>query len=236
MQPNLSILIPCYNEKYTIKKILKKIANQQISKEVIIIDDYSTDGTQRILKNINQKKYSIKKIIYKKKNEGKGAAINSGKKFINGKYVIIQDADLEYNPKDYHRILKKFKANKNIKCVYGSRVLGKAKRYRPKEIVFFFTVLANKILTLLSNILNRQNLTDAHTCYKAFNAKIFKKIKIQSKGFEFCPEVTSKISNLGEKIYEVPIEYYARTYKEGKKISLRDGFVAVITLIKYFKF
>ena len=109
MRPNLSILIPCYNEKHNIKKILKKIASQKISKEIIIIDDNSTDGTQQILKNLNLKKFSIKKIIYKKKNEGKGAAINSGKRFINGKYIVIQDADLEYNPKDYHLILKKFK-------------------------------------------------------------------------------------------------------------------------------
>tara|TARA_A100001015_G_C14969571_1_gene704512 strand:- start:828 stop:1532 length:705 start_codon:yes stop_codon:yes gene_type:complete len=233
MQPNLSILIPCYNEKYNIKKILIRIANQKISKELIIIDDGSTDGTQLILKKLELKKFSIKKIIYKKKNEGKGSAINSGKKFINGKYVIIQDADLEYNPKDYHLIIKKFNENKNIKCVYGSRVLGVAKRYRPKEVVFFFTVLANKMLTYLNNILNKQNLTDAHTCYKAFDSKIFKKIEIESKGFEFCPEITSKISNLGEKIYEVPIEYHARTYKQGKKIKLLDAFKALYAIFKY---
>lgn len=233
MKPLLSIVIPCYNEKSTILKIIKKINKVKINKEIIIIDDGSEDGTQNILKKINKKKNNINKIILKKKNCGKGSAIQKGQKFINGKYVIIQDADLEYNPNDYKKIIKKFKSDRKIKSVYGSRVLKGAKRKRPKKILFLFTIFANKILTLITNLLYNQKLTDAHTCYKSFESKIFKKIKIQSKGFEFCPEITAKISNMKIKIYEVPINYFARTYSEGKKISLIDGFLAIKTLFKY---
>jgi glycosyltransferase involved in cell wall biosynthesis len=232
MKPLLSIVIPCYNEKLTIIKIIKKINKQKINKEIIIVDDGSDDGTKELLKKINRRKYNINKILFKKKNSGKGSSIRVAQKFINGKYVIIQDADLEYDPQDYKKIIDKFKSNSSIQCVYGSRVMGAGKRIRPKKIIFIFTIFANKLLTLISNLLNSQNLTDAHTCYKAFRTDIFKKIKLERDGFDFCPEITSKISNIGIKIYEVPISYHARTYEDGKKIKLKDAFLALYTLIK----
>ena len=225
-------MIPCYNEKSTIIRLIKKINQQKINKEVIIVDDGSDDGTKELLKKINRRKYNINKIFFKKKNSGKGSSIRVAQKHINGKYVIIQDADLEYNPKDYKKILDKFKSNSFIQCVYGSRVLGNEKRIRPKKIIFIFTIFANKMLTIISNLLNNQKLTDAHTCYKAFVAKTFKKIKLERNGFDFCPEITSKISKMGIKIYEVPISYHARTYQDGKKIKFKDAFYALYTLIK----
>ena len=214
-------------------EILKKIVRVKIEKEIIIVDDGSEDGTQEILRKINKKKFNISKIVFNKKNKGKGFAIKKAQRFIQGQYVIIQDADLEYDPNDYIKILKKFNSDDKIKCVYGSRVLKGGIRKRPKNILFLFTIFANKILTLITNKLYSQKLTDAHTCYKAFETKIFQKINIKSKGFEFCPEMTAKISNMKIDIHEVPVNYFARTYSEGKKISFLDGFYALKTLFRY---
>ena len=226
----LSIIIPVYNERKTIHLIINKVLNiKNIKKQIIIIDDGSTDGTTKILKRIFKKK--ISKIIYSNKNRGKGHAIKLGQKYVKEKYVIIQDADLEYNPNDYRKILKLFK-KKNVKVVYGSRVLG-SKRYKNNSFTSNIRVFANHILTILSNIINHQNLTDAHTCYKAFDSKIFKKIKLIENGFSFCPEITTKISNLDIAIEEVKISYKGRSFKEGKKISFLDGFGAIKTLFKY---
>ena len=227
----LSIVIPVYNEKNSISKIISKIlALKNIKKEIIIVDDHSTDGTKKILKNKINKK--VKKIIFHKKNLGKGAAINTAKKFISGDIVLIQDADLEYDPQDYYRLLNPFK-NKNVNCVYGSRVLPGAKRIRPKNIGFKIRVLANYFLTLLSNLLNNQKLTDAHTCYKVFRTDLFKSIKLVEKGFDFCPEITAKVSKKKIKIFEVPISYVGRTHDEGKKIKFIDGFKAIRTILYY---
>ena len=225
----ITVIIPCYNEIKTISIIIDKVYKQKLKKQIIVVDDYSTDGTRKILKKKLRKK--IDKIILHNKNYGKGAAINSAKKFIKGNIIIIQDADLEYSPKDFNKLIKPI-MDKKYSVVYGSRVLGK-NRYFENEFSSIFRVFANHILTIISNILNNQNLTDAHTCYKVFDAKIFKKIKLEEKGFSFCPEVTTKISLLNEKIIEVPISYKGRGYSEGKKINFKDGFIALKTLLKY---
>jgi len=225
----ITVIIPCYNEVKTISIIIDKVNKQRLKKQIIVVDDFSTDGTRKILKKKLRKK--IDKIILHNKNSGKGAAINSAKKFIKGNITIIQDADLEYSPKDFKKLVKPIK-DKKYKVVYGSRVLGK-NRYFENEFSSIFRVFANHILTIISNILNNQNLTDAHTCYKVFDTKIFKKIKLEEKGFSFCPEVTTKVSLLNEKIKEVPISYKGRDYSEGKKINFKDGIIALKTLLKY---
>ena len=224
----LSIIIPCYNEFNTIEKLINEVNKIKIKKQVIIVDDFSDDGSRKIIKKI-KKKYD--KVIYHKKNLGKGAAINSAKKFIKGQIILIQDADLEYSPKDYKKLIEpiiKGKAN----VVYGSRVLKKS-RYIKSNFSSVFRVFANHVLTIISNIINNQNLTDAHTCYKVLKSDLFKKIKLKEKGFSFCPELTTKISLAREKIIEVQIRYNGRTYEEGKKINAYDGFHAIKTLIKY---
>jgi glycosyltransferase involved in cell wall biosynthesis len=164
------------------------------------------------------------------KNLGKGAAIKSAQKFVKGNVVIIQDADLEYDPVDYYKLLRLI--NKGYKVVYGSRVLGK-NRYLLKNFSSVIRIFFNHILTVISNFLNNQRLTDAHTCYKMFESNIFKKIMLEEKDFSFCPEITTKIGLLKIKIKEVPIKYSGRNYNEGKKIRLIDGVKAVITLFKY---
>ncbi len=224
----LTVIIPVYNESKTITKILDKVIKTKISKQIIVVDDCSTDNSKKKILNFKSKIY---KIIIHKKNLGKGAAIQSAQKFIKGKYTIIQDADLEYNPNDYFKILKRIN-HKSINAVYGSRVLGK-KRYKLKNFTSLSRIFFNHILTLLSNIINNQKLTDAHTCYKLFESKIFKRIKLNESGFAFCPEITTKISNLKVKIFEVPISYKGRSYEEGKKISYKDGIEAVYALFKY---
>ena len=224
----LSIIIPCYNEKQTIEKIVSKILKVNIKKEIIIVDDCSNDGTVNIIKTINNS--NIKKIFHKK-NLGKGAAIKTAKKHISGDIILIQDADLEYFPSDYIRLLNPI-ISKKSKVVYGSRVLGRSQNNNSK-FTSNIRILGNFLLTKLSNFINNQNLTDAHTCYKVFDKKIFKKITLKELDFRFCPEVTCKISNLNEKIIEVPIKYNGRSIKNGKKIRLKDAFLAVICLIKY---
>ncbi len=227
----LSIIIPTYNERKTIEIIVNRILKiKSLKKEIIIVDDASNDGTSQLLKKKITKK--VKKIIYHKKNLGKGAAINSAKKFIKGKILIIQDADLEYYPSDYKSLIKPI-IKKKTKVVYGSRVLGREKKNYKSRYTSNIRIFANYILTLLSNLINNQSLTDAHTCYKVFDTKIFKKIKLNEKDFRFCPEVTCKISRLDEKIIELPIKYNGRKVAEGKKIRFKDGILAIICLIKY---
>tara|TARA_B100000989_G_C19519076_1_gene463169 strand:- start:460 stop:1152 length:693 start_codon:yes stop_codon:yes gene_type:complete len=224
----LSIIIPVFNEKNSILKIIEKIENIEITKEIIIVDDYSSDGTREILKKINRENY---KIFYHDKNLGKGAAIKTAKTHIRGDIVIIQDADLEYDPKDYKKLILPI-INNQAEVVYGSRVLGK-KRYFAKNFSSIYRIFFNHILTIISNFLNNQQLTDAHTCYKTFSYKVFNSIYLEENDFSFCPEVTTKISLKKIPIIEVPIEYYGRSYEEGKKIKLVDGVKALKTLIKY---
>ena len=225
----LTIIIPVFNEIHTIGKILKKIIRiKNLRKQIIVVDDGSCDGTTKFLKSFNKKLF---KLIVHNKNKGKGAAIRTAKKYINGDLVLIQDADLEYDPKDYKKLISPL-VNKNYKVVYGSRVLNK-NRYKLDNFLSISRVFFNHVLTILSNVLNNQKLTDAHTCYKVFDKDLFVKINLKENGFSFCPEITTKIGLKKILIKEIPINYYGRGYKEGKKIKFSDGIDAILTLIKY---
>ncbi len=225
----LTIIIPVYNEIKTIEKLLNKIISLDIKKQIIVVDDGSRDGTQLILKKFNKK---IDKLIFHKENYGKGAAIKSAQKFVNGKFVGIQDADLEYNPNDLIKIVSAME-RKKYKIMYGSRVLNKSMFKNTQNFTHIIRIWGNIFLTKISNLLNHQNLTDAHTCYKVMESKIFKKIKLNERGFSFCPEITTKLSLMNFEIKEIPIRYYGRTYEEGKKITAFDGLDALFVLIKY---
>ena len=193
------------------------------------MDDFSTDGTREIIKKFKKK---VNKIIYHKKNLGKGACIISAKRFVKGDVVIIQDSDLEYNPQDYKKLIAPILSGK-YSVVYGSRVLNKSTNIRNTEFISNFRIFGNYLLTLISNFLNNQKLTDAHTCYKVFKKDIFLNIRLKEKGFNFCPEVTTKVSNLKIEILEVPISYRGRTAEEGKKIKFYHAIEAFLTIVKY---
>ena len=225
----LTIIIPVYNEIKTIEKLIKKILKINIYKQLIIVDDGSSDGTQQVLKKY--KKF-INKLIIHKKNLGKGAAIKSGQKYVKGKYVGIQDADLEYDPRDLKKIVNEMD-KKKLKVMYGSRVLKKNKFKNTQSFTHIIRIWGNIFLTKVSNFFNKQQLTDAHTCYKVFDSKIFKNIRLKEKGFSFCPEITTKISMMNLEIKEFPINYIGRTYEQGKKITAFDGIDALYVLAKY---
>ncbi len=230
----LSIIIPCYNEKKTIIEIVKQINKlKRIKKQIILVDDGSNDGTRQLIKKKLQNQ--VDKIIFHKTNKGKGAAIISSLKYIKGNLVIIQDADLEYDPKDYVKLIKPF-SNNRIKVVYGSRVLGRKKNINIFNLNDFsknFRIFGNFILTKISNFINNQSLTDVHTCYKIFRKDIFFELKIEEKGFSFCPEVTTKLAKFSYSITEIPISYNGREIKDGKKIKFTDAFLALKTIFKY---
>ncbi len=230
LNKKVSIIIPCFNEKKTLKSLILKIHKQKnIKKEIILVDDFSTDGTRELIKNFKNKLLS--KILLHSKNKGKGACIKTAKKYIKGDIVIIQDADLEYNPKDYSKLIKPI-LEKKYQVVYGSRVLGKY-RYTLNTFSSIYRIFFNHMLTIFSNLINNQKLTDAHTCYKVFSKDVFKKIHLKENRFSFCPEVTTKLGNRNIPIKEVSIDYNGRSYKEGKKISIKDGFSAIFCIIKY---
>jgi len=223
----VSIVIPCFNEKNSIQEIIKAVIDSPVpNKEIIIVDDYSTDGTRDIIQQ--QIEPLVDKIIYQEKNKGKGAALRTGINNATGDIVIIQDADLEYNPKDYPTLLEPF-IEGNADVVYGSRFMGG----RPHRVLYYWHSLGNMFLTNLSNMFTNINLTDMETCYKVFRREIIQSIKIEENRFGFEPEVTAKIAKLGRNIYEVGISYYGRTYKEGKKINWKDGIHAVYCILKY---
>jgi glycosyltransferase involved in cell wall biosynthesis len=226
----ITIIIPCYNEIRTIGLIVEKINNlKDLNKQIIIVDDFSGDGTVDFIKT--ELIHKIDRLILHDRNLGKGAAIKSAQNYAKGDIIIIQDADLEYYPDDYYALIDPI-INNNYKVVYGSRVLNK-KRYLDKNFTSIFRIFANHILTLFSNVINNQNLTDAHTCYKVFDSYVFKKLVLEEDDFSFCPEVTTKISKMNINIYEVPIKYTGRDYYEGKKINFSDGIKAIIVLFKY---
>ena len=228
----LSILIPCYNEKNTIEEVLKKIIMclknyNFLNYEIIIVDDNSSDGTNEILKKFET--MDKLKIFYHKKNSGKGGALHTAIEYSDSDITIIQDADLEYDPFDYDKLLLPF-FETDADVVYGSRFLGGGKYVRTH---FFWHYLANKILTLVCNIVTNLNLTDMETGYKAFKSSALKEITLVEKTFSFEPEVTIKLAKKKKKFYEVPITYKGRSYEEGKKIGLKDAFIAVKTIVLY---
>ena len=228
----LSIIIPCYNEKNTIENILKRIdqslKDNKFSKfEIIIVDDFSNDGTKEILNNF--KRDEKLKIFFHDKNQGKGTAIHTALSNTTGDITIIQDADLEYDPSDYNKLLVPF-FETNADIVYGSRFLGGGKYIR---IHFFWHFLANKILTFICNFFINLNLTDMETGYKVFKTSALKSINLQEKSFSFEPEVTIKLAKKNFKFFEVPITYNGRSYDEGKKIGLKDAFIALKAIILY---
>ena len=226
----LSVIIPCYNEKNTIQEILNRVDkslknNEFLKYEILIVDDFSNDGTKEILKNLsNNGKIQT---YFHDTNLGKGAAIQTALKYITGDIIIIQDADLEYDPFDYNKLLVPF-FETNADIVYGSRFLGGGKYVR---IHFFWHYLANKILTFLCNLFINLNLTDMETGYKVFKASALKSINLKEKSFAFEPEVTIKLAKKSYKFFEVPITYNGRSYEEGKKIGLKDAFIALKTII-----
>ena len=223
----LSVIIPCFNEKKTIKEIISAIKNSSYqNQEIIIVDDFSSDGTREILQN--EIECLVDKIIYQTHNQGKGAALRTGIANATGDIIIIQDADLEYSPKEYLKIITPILEDK-ADVVYGSRFISGESR----RVLYFWHRVANFILTTLSNIFTNLNLSDMETCYKAFRSNIIKNIKIEENRFGFEPEITAKIAKTKCRIYEVGISYNGRTYEEGKKITWKDGFRALYCIIKY---
>ena len=226
----ITVLIPCYNEKNTIEKLVNKILNQRnLEIEIIIIDNNSNDGTKEILKNNLETKVS--KIIYNDVNHGKGYSLKRGIKAATGEILIVQDADLEYDPNEYEKLINPIK-NGYADVVYGSRYV----KNNETKVLFFWHTLANRSLTFLSNMFTNLNLTDMLTCYKVFKTDIIKQIDLKEEGFGFDSEVTAKIAKLKPRIYEVGISYFGRSYAQGKKIRLKDGFILLKCILKYSLF
>ena len=222
----ISIIIPCYNEINTIEKIIDKILLQEsFDKEIIVIDDNSTDGTRDLLKSIKSK---YNKLIINSKNYGKGYSIKKGISSATGDIILIQDADLEYDPSDYEKLIRPIILD-NADVVFGSRFAGAEE----KRVLFFWHSLGNKFLTLLSNMLTNLNLTDMESGYKVFKSDVIKNINLNENRFGFEPEITAKISRENLRIYEVGIKYYGRKYSDGKKITWKDGISAIKCIIKY---
>lgn len=233
----LSIVIPAYNEQNTIHLILNRVRDvslvNNIKKEIIIVNDCSTDKTEESIMNYIQKNPDLPITYYKHEiNKGKGAALHTGIMRATGDYVIIQDADLEYDPDEYNLLIVPI-VKGGADVVYGSRFMGGS----PHRILFFWHSIGNKFLTMLSNMFTNLNLTDMETCYKMFRRDIIQNIKLKEQRFGFEPEVTAKISRIPNiKVYEVGISYYGRTYAEGKKINWKDGFRAIFCILKYGAF
>ena len=220
----ISVVIPVYNERDTIRELIKRVQEVSFEKEIIVVDDFSTDGTREILKEMRGDNL---KILFHDKNKGKGATLKTGFQEVTGDIVIIQDADLEYNPQEYQILIQPILEGK-ADAVYGSRFLA-----CPHRVLLFWHYVGNKFLTTLSNIFTNLNLTDMETCYKVFKASLLKKMEIKSKRFGFEPEITAKLAKLKCRIYEVPISYSGRDYSEGKKINWKDGIAAFFWIIRY---
>lgn len=226
MTLKVSVIIPCYNEIHTIREIVAQVVAVNIASEIVIVDDGSKDGTRDILPELEQK-YAIVRVILHEQNSGKGAAVSTGFKNATGDVFIIQDADLEYDPRDYPKLLQPIEENR-ASVVYGSRFLG-----GPRKTMFFWNMVANKFLTLVTNVLYNTILSDMETCYKVFRAEVVRNMKIRSRRFDFEPEVTAKVLKKGIRIYEVPISYNGREWAEGKKIKWYDAPIALWTLVRY---
>ena len=224
----ISIIIPCFNEEKTLEKIVKKVLKfQSFEKEIIIVDDCSSDRSGEIIDNLKINFSEIKSVKHKK-NLGKGAGIKSGVELSTGDIILIQDADLEYNPEDYDNLLKPF-LETDADVVYGSRFLGG----KYVKLCFFWHFVANKILTILCNVFTNLNMTDMETGYKLFKSNVIKSIELKEKSFGIEPEITVKLGKKGFIFYEVPISYSGRSYDDGKKIGLKDAFIAIFCIFKY---
>lgn len=220
----LSVIIPVYNEVGTIQEIIERVKQAPFEKEIIVVDDCSTDGTRDLLKKMGE---AVITVLFHQSNQGKGAAVRTAIPRMTGDIAIIQDADLEYHPSEYPRLLAPIMEGV-ADVVYGSRFLG-----GPHRVLFFWHALGNRIITILSNILTDLNLSDMETGYKVFRSEILKKVEIRSNRFGFEPEITAKIAKMGCRIYEVPISYRGRDYSEGKKIGWKDGLAALYWIVKY---
>jgi glycosyltransferase involved in cell wall biosynthesis len=240
--PKLSVVIPVYNERHTIEKILRKVQSVNIDTEIIVVDDGSTDGTRELLQELlrtSQPKPAGKdtsgsplqtdniRVFFQEKNRGKGAALHRGFEEAQGQFVLVQDADLEYDPQNYPKLLEPLERGL-ADVVYGSRFLG-----GPHRVLFFWHYVGNTVLTTLSNVFTNLNLTDVWTCYKVFRRDVIRKITLKEKRFGFEPEVTAKVAKGGWRVYEVPISYYGRTYAEGKKITWKDGLRGIWCILWY---
>ena len=226
----LSVIIPCYNEKDLLPELIALVKRAPVKeKEIILVDDGSTDGTAEMIKASLERE--VDKVVYQKWNQGKGAAIRSGLEQVTGDMVIIQDADLEYDPEEYPKLIAPIVQGK-ADVVYGSRFSGEG----PHRVHFFWHYVGNRLLTLLSNMFSNLNLTDMETCYKVFRADIIRSLKIKENGFGIEPEITVKVGKKRCRVYEVGISYYGRSYDEGKKITWKDGFEAVFVILKYSLF
>ena len=225
----LSVIVPVYNESATIEETLRRVDAVPIDKEIVVVDDGSTDGTRDILMKLDRDPGSIARlrVFFQQPNQGKGSAVRRGISEASGKIVLIQDADLEYDPKDYSQLLQPI-LDGRADVVYGSRFLG-----GPHRALYFWHYAGNRFLTLLSNVFTNLNLTDMETCYKAFRSEIFEEITIKSNRFEFEPEITAKVAKNGYRVYETPISYSGRSYEDGKKITWRDGVKAIWALFRY---
>ena len=225
--PEISVVIPCYNEVSTIEAILDAVRASEIrDKEILIVDDASTDGTREKLLSLPAE--AGLRVMFHERNRGKGAALATGFRAATGDVVIVQDADLEYDPKEYPKLLAPIRAGK-ADVVYGSRFAGGESH----RVLYFWHYAANKLLTLVSNMFTNLNLTDMETCYKAFRRDVIEKIDFREERFGFEPEVTAKVARMGCRIYEVGISYSGRTYAEGKKIGWRDGLWALWCIVRY---
>jgi glycosyltransferase involved in cell wall biosynthesis len=220
-----SVVVPCFNERETVNELIDRVAAVPIEKEIIVVDDCSTDGTRELLIQRARDRGDIK-LQLRQRNGGKGAAVQDGLKCAEGDVVIIQDADLEYDPADYPLLLRPIQTGK-ARVVYGSRFLGE------HRAMYFWHALGNQSLTLLCNVLFDTTLTDMETCYKVLSIDIARRLRLREKGWGFDPEITARILRMGNRIYEVPISYAGREFSEGKKISWRDGFVVLLTLLRY---
>ncbi|MBV9329782.1 MAG: glycosyltransferase family 2 protein [Chloroflexi bacterium] len=225
MTLRVSVVVPCFNERQTIDELIDRVKAVPVEKEIIVVDDFSTDGTRELLK---QRVADHRDIVLRlrARNGGKGAAVQDGLKCARGDVIIIQDADLEYDPADYPVLLRPIQTGR-AKVVYGSRFIGE------HRAMYFWHSLGNQFLTLLCNALFDTTLTDMETCYKVFTIDIARKLKLREPRWGFDPEITARILKMGNRIYEVPVSYAGREFDEGKKISWRDGFVVLRTLLRY---
>lgn len=229
----LSVVIPVFNEKATVEELIRRVKAVEIDKEIVIVDDGSTDGTRDVLQNMagsatpSGSVQNVVRVFLQEKNQGKGAALRRGLHEATGQILLVQDADLEYDPQDYHTLLAPIDQGV-ADVVYGSRFLG-----GPHRVLFFWHAVGNSLLTFFSNMFSNLNLTDVWTCYKVFRREVLDGIVLQEDRFGFEPEITAKVANKHVRVYEVPISYNGRTYAEGKKITWKDGFSALFCVLRY---